>query len=239
MANPRQRRLKKNPNLRATRKTKNLKKKVVFKGHHLIKDEWNKKLSVRENYRKLGLVSKLNGVSGGTSTKFWTEAPSYNQENSIEADNNDESDFDDINMLLGSGSANKQKYKYSTQDIDNMKQEELESLIPKGYGLIKRSEDGKIENIVIPGDNSDDDEEAEPKPVAPKTAAAQKLEEFSKNAKKREVWCPDGHVSFAQQLINKHGLDYEAMFWDSELNVQQQTANQLKRKVQQFLKSMK
>jgi nucleolar protein 16 len=38
-------------------------------------------------------------------------------------------------------------------------------------------------------------------------------------------------------LINKHGDDYEAMFWDKKLNEYQQTASQLRKKCQKYLKS--
>jgi nucleolar protein 16 len=37
-----------------------------------------------------------------------------------------------------------------------------------------------------------------------------------------------------EKLIEKHEDDYEAMFWDKKLNVYQQTAAQLKRKIAQY-----
>ncbi|OLY79752.1 Nucleolar protein 16 [Smittium mucronatum] len=248
MANPRQRRLKKNPNLRATKKNQKTKsKKVVFKGHHLLRDDWNKNISVRDNYRNLGLVSKLNGISGGSATKFWNDAPSYHQSGTSSstiaetADGDADSDFSDLEAMIG-----EKKYKFTDEQVDSMGSKQLETIIPKGYGLIKRDPAGNILDIVIPNDNDNDEnngddddiEEQEIKPVVPKSAAAKKLEEFAATAEKRKVWCSDGHVSFVQQLINKHGLDYDAMFWDKDLNVQQQTPNQLKRRVKQFLKSM-
>ncbi|CAJ0904612.1 20456_t:CDS:2 [Entrophospora sp. SA101] len=66
MARPRQRRKIKNPSLKLSRKTSNKHfKKIVVHGDPIIASNWNKKETLRQNYKRIGLLTSLNRVAGG------------------------------------------------------------------------------------------------------------------------------------------------------------------------------
>ncbi|KEF57814.1 uncharacterized protein A1O9_05734 [Exophiala aquamarina CBS 119918] len=51
-------------------RTKAGKKKVNFLGNEIIKQNWDRKLTLSQNYKQLGLSSKLNSGSGGTEKEI-------------------------------------------------------------------------------------------------------------------------------------------------------------------------
>ncbi|KAF9346942.1 Nucleolar protein 16 [Mortierella sp. NVP85] len=70
MATVRKRRTNKNPARKVTRKTANKhKKKVNIIGNKIIRENWDKKATLRQNYARLGLLASLNGVTGGIEVK--------------------------------------------------------------------------------------------------------------------------------------------------------------------------
>jgi nucleolar protein 16 len=65
MVRPSKRRKVKNPSQKTSRKAKNP-YNISFAGvHPLVKSNWDKKLTLRQNYERMGLVSALNGKAGG------------------------------------------------------------------------------------------------------------------------------------------------------------------------------
>ncbi|PVU96184.1 hypothetical protein BB561_001339 [Smittium simulii] len=260
MTSVRQRKIKKNPKFKASRKVAKAKKKITFGGHHFLKQEWNVNTSFGENYRKMGLIAKLNGNQRGSINKFWLNVPSYanlnpesavaqsEEEKDIDTLATEDNEFDEIDAILQSSSKNSKDYMYSDEQLDNMSKTELKKLIPKGFALIQRDSSGKVKNVVMGNEDQtneqnqlgsiNEDQTNELPKVEPKTEIAARLEQFAENAPKRERWCSDGQLCFAQEMINKHGLDYQAMFWDTKLNVNQHTAKQIERKVKIFLKSL-
>ncbi|KAF9348451.1 putative lipase atg15 [Mortierella sp. AD094] len=70
MPTVRKRRSIKTPSRKVTRKTANKhKKKVNVIGNKIIRDNWDKKATLRQNYARLGLLPSLNGVTGGIEVK--------------------------------------------------------------------------------------------------------------------------------------------------------------------------
>ncbi|KAF9432635.1 Nucleolar protein 16 [Entomortierella beljakovae] len=70
MATVRKRRTTKAPSRKITRKVANKhKKKVNVIGNKIIRDNWDRKATLRQNYARLGLLSSLNGVTGGVELK--------------------------------------------------------------------------------------------------------------------------------------------------------------------------
>ncbi|KAL1932879.1 hypothetical protein VTP01DRAFT_8557 [Rhizomucor pusillus] len=64
MGTPQQRR-KQRSGQKLTRRTAEKHKKYQITGNQIIKANWNKKQTLLQNYRRLGLLTKLNGVAGG------------------------------------------------------------------------------------------------------------------------------------------------------------------------------
>ncbi|KAJ3282039.1 hypothetical protein HK104_011131, partial [Borealophlyctis nickersoniae] len=62
MARPRQRRKVRNPSLKVNRRQKNPLNISLAHAHPLVAKNWNKKLTLRQNYEAMGLVPALNGA---------------------------------------------------------------------------------------------------------------------------------------------------------------------------------
>ncbi|GJJ75747.1 nucleolar protein 16 [Entomortierella parvispora] len=70
MPTVRKRRTIKTPSRKVTRHTANKhKRKVNVTGNKIIRDNWDKKATLRQNYARLGLLTSLNGVTGGIEVK--------------------------------------------------------------------------------------------------------------------------------------------------------------------------
>ncbi|KAJ2901193.1 Nucleolar protein 16 [Coemansia aciculifera] len=208
MVRPIARKKQKNPGLKTTRRRANKLHTKKYTGHPLLRDKWDVKLTVSENYRNLGLVSRLNGVSGGIV------------KNILPGDKN--ADTDDV----------------SGRFREDMTEAELRKAIPQGYGIIERDDDGNVVNIIMaaePADPLDDDYEVEVD-SKPKKEGARILEEYANTMDgKKERWVSVGERRKLQDFIDRHGEDYDAMFWDKELNLHQLTKRQIQKKIEKYL----
>lgn len=110
---------------------------------------------------------------------------------------------------------------------------------------IERDEDGNVVRIVygksaeLGADSSDEDEEEDEGFTGfedePKTEVVKALEEMAANAAPpvgREQ--SEREQDWIAQLVAKHGDDYEAMKWDKKLNVFQQSAGDLKKRIKKW-----
>jgi nucleolar protein 16 len=70
MARPRKRKTNRNPISKVTRKPKH-KMNISFSGvHPVIQSQWDKKLTLKQNYERMGLTSHLGGYAGGVDEDF-------------------------------------------------------------------------------------------------------------------------------------------------------------------------
>ena len=65
------------------------------------------------------------------------------------------------------------------------------------------------------------------------------MEAQASNVCKQEVHQSEGEKRFIEELLQKYGDDYDAMFKDIKLNTYQHTAAQLRKKCQKYLKMNK
>ncbi|KAG2184458.1 hypothetical protein INT43_000367 [Umbelopsis isabellina] len=208
MANPRQRKANRSGN-RNTRRTANKhKKRVVITGNPIIKANWDKKKTLKQNYENLGLLTTLNGSTGGNE-KLNPLKPEEGTEDGTEL-----------------------------KELTEEEIEKLKKTLKPGEGVIQRDDDGNVVRVIV-GEQKTHDEilEEAAQPVVAKTDVVRALEEQAANALKIEKFQSGFEESWIGELIAKHGDDYEAMFWDKQLNQYQQTASQLKKKCQKFLKA--
>ncbi|RIA96622.1 ribosome biogenesis protein Nop16 [Glomus cerebriforme] len=198
MARPRKRRKIRNPSLKVSRKNANKHfKKFSIKGNSIVAANWDKKATLRQNYQRMGLMTSLNGVSGGVEKLYPNE----------------------------------------DQDIDI---EEIKKTLGPEEGIIERDEKGNVINVVIGRSREEEEEEVfdtKIDPIPAKTDIVKALEAQAMNAYKYEVHQPEGEKRFIEELIQKYGDDYDAMFRDMRLNIYQHTAAQLKKKCQKYLKN--
>ncbi|RUS30305.1 ribosome biogenesis protein Nop16-domain-containing protein [Jimgerdemannia flammicorona] len=231
MARPRARRTTRNPGAKVSRRTANKHmKRVNIVSNEIIAKAWDKKKTLRQkydlfcyplsflnnqtltllpalhpSYERLGLMTTLNGNTGGREAKTTTEPLEEPTEADMEAD-----------------------------------MEELEDLLGPNEGIIQRDEQGNVVRVIVGREKTFEEVvEQEIKPVKAKTDVVKALEARAANGCKLERHQSEFEVSWVQKLIDKHGDDYEAMFWDKKLNVYQQTTAQLKKKVVMYLKKQK
>ncbi|KAJ1667748.1 Nucleolar protein 16 [Coemansia sp. RSA 1813] len=206
MVRPVARKKLRNPKLKTSRKRANKARTKKFQGHPLLRDKWDKSLTVSENYRNLGLVSRLNGISGGIV------------KNVIPAHQVKET-------------------KGENGDLENATEEELKKSIPQGYGIIERDDDGNVVNIIMPDEPQNPlDSDYEVEQVPAQKEGARILEEYANMPhEQKERWMSVGERRILQSFIDAHGADYNAMFWDKELNKQQLTKRQIQKKIEKYL----
>ncbi|KAI8330811.1 ribosome biogenesis protein Nop16 [Choanephora cucurbitarum] len=212
MGTVRQKRAAKNTNKNTRRTADRHKKRVTIHGNPIIKKNWDKKLTLKQNYEKLGLLTSLNGETGGKE-KMKPDAPVE-----VEA----ETEPKDL------------------KDMTEEEIEQLKKTLNPGEGLIQRDDEGNIVRIIV-GEKKSHDEilDAEVPKVEAKTDVVRQLEELAANAVHHEKYQSEYETDWVQKLISKHGDDYKAMFWDKELNIYQQTAAQLKKKCQAYAQKNK
>ncbi|KAJ1731985.1 Nucleolar protein 16 [Coemansia sp. Benny D160-2] len=212
MVRPVARKKLRNPKLKVTRKRANKSRTKKFQGHPLLRDKWDKSLTVSENYRNLGLVSRLNGISGGIVKNV---IPAHQEKT------------DDTAAVAGEDGG----------DPEESTEAALKKSIPRGYGLIERDEAGNVINVIMPDEEAnplDSDYEAEDVPATKEGARI--LEEYANMAhQKKERWMSVGERRILQSFVDAHGTDYSAMFWDKDLNKQQLTKRQIQKKIERFL----
>ncbi|PHZ16619.1 uncharacterized protein RHIMIDRAFT_247117 [Rhizopus microsporus ATCC 52813] len=205
MATPRQKKARRSTNKNTRRTADRHRKRVTITGNAIIKANWDKRLTLKQNYAKLGLLPSLNGQTGGTE-KNMPDQPQQTEEASIPKE-------------------------LTEEEIEKIKK----SLRP-GEGLIQRDDEGNVIRVIV-GEAKSHDEilDEEVPPVEAKTDIVRQLEEQAANAFHREKHQSDFETDWIKKLIDKHGDDYKAMFWDKELNIYQHTAAQLKKKCQKYL----
>ncbi|KAI8997578.1 ribosome biogenesis protein Nop16 [Pilobolus umbonatus] len=187
-------------------------KRVTITGNSIIKANWNKKLTVRQNYEKLGLLTVLNGDSGGKE-KLYSDKDKKAAENGEEQEELKELTEEDV--------------------------EKLKKTLAPGEGLIQRDDEGNVIRVIVGEEKSHDEILEQEFPVVEaKTDVVKALESQAANGSVHVKVPSEFEKHWVQKLIDKHGDDYKAMFWDKELNVYQQTANQLKKKCQMYLKHL-
>ncbi|KAI9305653.1 ribosome biogenesis protein Nop16, partial [Cunninghamella echinulata] len=153
-------------------------------------------------YRRLGLLTNLNGKAAGGVEKL------YPDEKPVEIP---ESEREPIDLS-----------KLTEEEI-----EELKKTLRPDEGLIQRDDEGNIIRIITGERQSHDDIlDAPIVLVEAKTDFVRQLEAQAANVHVGERYTTDSEARWLEKLIKKHGDDYDAMFWDTELNVNQLTATQ-------------
>ncbi|EPS42050.1 hypothetical protein H072_4041 [Dactylellina haptotyla CBS 200.50] len=111
---------------------------------------------------------------------------------------------------------------------------------------ITRGEDGSILKIEYSNDlrhetlgADNDDEDEQPSVLETETDLIRALREQSTMGIKTERVQSDREMYWIERLVEKHGEDYQAMFWDKELNIRQQSVGDIKRRIKKWKASKK
>ncbi|KAJ3129634.1 Nucleolar protein 16 [Nowakowskiella sp. JEL0407] len=210
MARPRQRRKVKNVSQKVTRKQRNP-NNISFAGAPaLVQKHWNKKLTLRENYAKMGLLASLDGTAGGEENPLVNRTMSELAELEQAVEDND----DDVDM------------ESSDEDDEEFPLENVVKYPTSNIG-------SKVQSITRPGRKVP---KLNIKKVSGKSEIIKELEEMAKNEVKLERRASENEQRWMTDLINKYGEDYDAMTRDLKLNPYQLTKSQLKKKIEGRLK---
>lgn len=201
MARPRKRRTIRNPSKKVSRVQKH-KFDISFQGSHpLIQKNWDKKLTLKQNYEKMGLTAQLGGYAGGTDHDF------------EEKKNHDKR----IDML---------KSEVEWRSIDDIQvQEPKPETIEGDIRIDKRAlRIGTKLNHTV-------DVESDLKIIKEKPEVIVEMEKESKLYQKVRQYQSEQETMVFEELISKYGDDYDKMSRDIKLNKYQLSAGQIKRKI--------
>ncbi|EPQ32158.1 uncharacterized protein PFL1_00355 [Pseudozyma flocculosa PF-1] len=222
MANPRQRRKSRSgtsnkPSASAKRK---LQQKLVrapeIKGPDVLKNSWDKKLTVRQNYAKLGLLPSLSHNQSGGLERSDPYHPANIAAASAAA----------AAAAAESGKPKKGMARIIRDDegnvVDIIEAADDEETTPWGKPLKDIVDsDEQIENWMPPKSNLDKDGN----PIV------QALEQLEAQAAPVIRHTSTAERTWLHEMVQKHGQDIESMAKDRRINVHQKTAGEIRRAI--------
>lgn len=210
-----------------TRRRKDKQRDINIHSNPIIAKNWDKSLTLKQNYKRLGLRSKLGNIAGGVEQKVETLTEIRNKRRAKL----------ELLLLLQSVS------------IEEIEETEDPSRIPIGEArIIRDPETNEVLRVIygtmkVDGDDNDNvsdaAEETEEREGQGANSVIKELEEYvAKHAKvRKERHMSDRESEWAKALYEKYGDDYERMKWDKKLNVYQQSAGDLKRRITKWKKA--
>ncbi|UZJ53817.1 hypothetical protein CBS101457_003137 [Exobasidium rhododendri] len=230
MANPRQRRKARSgsstkPSDRSKRQAlKKLVRAPPIKGAQVIQDNWDPKMTVRQNYQRLGLMGNLSmRDSGGKEKEYELQSKSIPESASRKAQHQ--------------GGMAKVQRDAKGKIILVEEREKLRENTAWGPAL--NSDDEFDDGDAIEGDNGEDMEEEEEEEeegeneddTQVKKDVAKSLEELSKTVKPVVRYTSQAEKSWLHRLVAKHGSDTLSMSRDRLDNIWQKTEGEIKRAI--------
>lgn len=204
MASVRKRKMARSLVKKSTKRVKDKQRNIKITSHPVMAEHWDKKLTLKQNYKRLGLTHRLGKPAGGGEAKVQTLTEYRKQKEEKE---------------------NRQKVEPSA--IEN---ETDPAKIPEGEArLIRDPETNEVVKIIygtmkVVNSEGDDTPEAsvieELQKYAQEHAGARKVKKLTE---REEEWMSKLHA--------KYGEDYEKMRWDQKLNPIFLSSGQLKKKM--------
>jgi nucleolar protein 16 len=198
-----------------------IQKKILH--NPLLRANWNKKETLSQNYRRLGLVSKLNNRAGGIQ-RLGTESERVDGEPNP--------------FAIKPGTTRQVKGGKGLEEVALTRDENGDIVLP---------DDGARSNpLNDPLNGLEEQEEkdwvtvmghigSEKKGVV-RTGMTEALEDLARNGAKKKPRHQSGREEeWLEALVEKHGDDYAAMFRDKQLNIMQQSQGDLKKRVKKYL----
>ncbi|WPH02415.1 Hypothetical protein R9X50_00527900 [Acrodontium crateriforme] len=206
-------------------------KKARLVQHPIIAANWDKSQTLSQNYKRLGLTSKLNKTTGGVEKK----AADLEEGNASP---------DNLKIL---GSKGPVQLEVSEAKIERD---------PKTGAILRVIDDGLKKKKPNPLNDplndldSDDDEEQksdegfnqhasniegrQPSGTAKTDVVAQLEQAASRCAPKFKAKQSEGERAFIEELLQKYGEDYTKMARDTKINYMQRSEGDLKKRVKKW-----
>ncbi|RDA84095.1 hypothetical protein CP532_1480 [Ophiocordyceps camponoti-leonardi (nom. inval.)] len=189
-------------------------KLVNPRGNTLIAHNWDKKQTLAQNYRRLGLVSRLKAPTGGTEKVSTSKKP---------------------DTTRNSNNVPEKQSASSSLSIAPLEK----AIVTEAK--VQRDENGKIVRVLPdPESDSDDEDEDEDEggdveeedDAAPASEVVRSLMEMARNpAPSKPRHQSEMENQWLRRLVDRHGADTAAMARDRKLNPMQQTAADIGRRI--------
>ncbi|KAG7699300.1 hypothetical protein KL930_004652 [Ogataea haglerorum] len=210
MVSVRKRKMARSSVKKATRRMKDRQRQVRNFGNSIIAANWDPKLSLSQNYEKMGLKVRLSQQTGGVEKKITPQFPESDDEFVVDETEEEEEE-------------RKSDSKDSLDPAD----------IPEGTAKLVRDDEGNVIKVIY-GTKKLTEEVQEEKPP---TEVVKKLEELAQQKVVKERKQSAREVDWLADLYNKYGDDYEKMKWDKKLNPYQHSAGELKKRITKWKKT--
>ncbi|KAG6356779.1 hypothetical protein INS49_014653 [Diaporthe citri] len=203
------------------RQPNRLKKPLNPLGNSLIAKNWNKKETLSQNYRRLGLTAKLGKATGGVDPATKVSAPNGGAQDPLA-----------VTPTSGAGAA------FRSVKVERDADGKIVRVLRKDNPL-----NDPLNDIESDDEGDADDEEAEESAEATKSAAggarATKVVDLLEAEASRPTEAHKRHQSqqereWLARLVARHGDDTAAMARDFKLNPMQQTAANIRKRLRVY-----
>ena len=204
--------------------------------HELIKSNWDESLTLQQNYKRLGLVTKVNGVAGGQGLEA---NAAYAQIRAELAEKTLSVPVEWRTLDEESPSPITTEISEEKEDLDEQEGLDVPKFIDDRVTSIgqkvslKKVRNVRLDQKLASSQSSSAEMTETQKEGEPGLLKTQIIEALEKEAKEqvRVLRATSDHEDlFLELLQNKHGDDYERMARDVKLNKFLFTAGQLKKK---------
>ncbi|KAJ3025417.1 UNVERIFIED_CONTAM: Nucleolar protein 16 [Siphonaria sp. JEL0065] len=230
-----ERRLKNHTKRIVSRKTKKMgmdRAKVVsfaHGAHPIIMKNWDKNLTLRQNYQRMGLLANLNGKAGGEAVTLREDGDEEEEDggDEIAVSYRSLEEFEKMPSVSRAGDNEVVLQDEEDEDFD------LDG--PIGEVDEKATVIGSRLGLRGPVPSNDAALRSTRKKIERLPGVMEALEhEVSLGEAPRVYHSSESEADVLTRLIKKYGDDYEAMARDSKINSYQLSAGQLKRKFKKF-----
>ena len=212
---------------RATQKPKS--KRLPIKASPLVAAKWDKHLTLSQNYRRLGLTSKLNARTGGTEIKATDkegvkeEAPSRHDALAVAASKPATTTGLQTAKVVRDEEGRILKVVHDEQIRWNPLNDPLiaTNQVTESHETWDRTNHDRMDHAG----------------VVPELEAAARAEMAVIEGKKKPRKQSHREQEWIEQLVTKYGQDTKSMSMDSKLNPNQQTEADISRRVEIWQKS--
>ncbi|KAI1284633.1 ribosome biogenesis protein Nop16 [Xylaria sp. FL0933] len=199
-------------------------------GNSIIARNWNKKETTMQNYRRLGLVSRLGAPTGGIDRRLLSSTTATTTTSSTSKPPSSITPFA-INGLKGKDAAVAAEVQVE-RDADGK--------IVRVISTEKRKRPNPLNDPLVEFDTDSEAEEEEDAEEwggfegEQNEIVRQLEEEASRPVEKKPRTASTREVEWLQSLVDRHGNDTAAMARDRKLNPMQQTAADIARRMRKW-----
>lgn len=207
---------------------RNPKSKKKILSNHIVAANWDKTQTLAQNYRRLGLTSKLNKNTGGVERKPGDEV---HQSDPLSIDGRRKKALEEIDIAEAKIERDP-KTGAILRIVDEGRTVRPNPLNDPLLELDSDREDDDVEDIDQHGGESFTATHAS---TQSRTAVVGLLEEeANRPAAKYQRKQPEGEREFIEKLVRKYGDDYTAMSRDIKINYMQRSPADLRRRVKKW-----